>query len=185
LTQEAAAERLSEYVDHPWSKATWSAAERSVDGEKERRFSADELLALARAFDVPVGWFYLPPEEGDYHLHFGPKLSDAPWLKRVPLTASELFDVSLRLPQELLNRVESFNRRDVESGAPVIPDGAGRFYEAIAGYATEVVKAAWRGRRQSYESLLNSVAKGALALETHLSQADSHVRKPSPERKRP
>jgi hypothetical protein len=41
----------------------YSAAERAVDGRRVREFSADELLALARTFGKPVGWFFLPPDD--------------------------------------------------------------------------------------------------------------------------
>lgn len=44
-----------------WSRATFSAAERSVDGQRVRQFDADEIVALARAFDLPISWFSLPP----------------------------------------------------------------------------------------------------------------------------
>jgi hypothetical protein len=39
----------------------FSALERSIDGGRIRQFSADDLLALARAFEVPIGWFLTPP----------------------------------------------------------------------------------------------------------------------------
>lgn len=60
-TQEQAAEALEIHVGTRWSKATFSAAERSVDGERVRQFDADEIVAFARAFDLPVSWFFLPP----------------------------------------------------------------------------------------------------------------------------
>lgn len=60
-TQEQAAEALEVHVGTRWSKATFSAAERSVDGERVRQFDADEIVAFARAFDLPVSWFFLPP----------------------------------------------------------------------------------------------------------------------------
>jgi transcriptional regulator with XRE-family HTH domain len=61
LTQEQAAERLEPFLGARWSKATFSAAERSaVEGTRAREFSADELLAFANAFDLPLFWFFLP-----------------------------------------------------------------------------------------------------------------------------
>jgi transcriptional regulator with XRE-family HTH domain len=59
-TQEQAAERLAPYLGVHWSKATYSAAERSATGERRRLFDADDLLAFARAFELPIGWFLLP-----------------------------------------------------------------------------------------------------------------------------
>ena len=66
LTQEEAAVRIERYLGEHWSKAAFSARERSVDGVRIREFTADELVAMAMAFDRPIGWFFLPtvPPEG-------------------------------------------------------------------------------------------------------------------------
>src|SRR5438132_1344557 len=47
------------------STASWSAIERSVDGGRIREFTADELIAFARGFDLPLGWFLTPPPASD------------------------------------------------------------------------------------------------------------------------
>jgi hypothetical protein len=60
-TQEQTADALAPYLGTRWSKANFSAAERSVAGKHIRNFDADEVVAFARAFELPVGWFYLPP----------------------------------------------------------------------------------------------------------------------------
>ena len=60
-TQEQAAEALAPYLGARLSAASFSALERSVAGGRIREVSADELLALSRAFDVPIGWFLTPP----------------------------------------------------------------------------------------------------------------------------
>ncbi|HSH62356.1 MAG TPA: helix-turn-helix transcriptional regulator [Acidimicrobiales bacterium] len=60
-TQEQAAEALEPYLGTRWSKASYSAAERSVSGNRIRQFTADEIVAFARGFDLPVSWFFLPP----------------------------------------------------------------------------------------------------------------------------
>jgi transcriptional regulator with XRE-family HTH domain len=65
LTQEEAAERLEPYLGRRWSKATFSAAETSATSDRLREFTADEILAFARAFDVAVGYFFIPPVEDD------------------------------------------------------------------------------------------------------------------------
>lgn len=63
-TQEQAAEVLEPYLGKRWSKASVSQAERSVAGKFIRNFDADELVAFARAFQLPVGWFLMPPPPG-------------------------------------------------------------------------------------------------------------------------
>lgn len=62
-TQDEAAERLAPYIGTRWSKATFSAAERSADPEatRIRQFTADDVVAFAQAFDLPVWSFFLPP----------------------------------------------------------------------------------------------------------------------------
>ncbi len=46
------------------SQATVAQAEGSVAGHRVREFTANELLALARVFDLPVLYFFLPPDDG-------------------------------------------------------------------------------------------------------------------------
>jgi hypothetical protein len=65
LTQEQAAAALAPYLGARWSGATFSLVERSVDGKRVRQFTADDLLALSRAFDLPIGFFLSPPALGD------------------------------------------------------------------------------------------------------------------------
>jgi 8-oxo-dGTP diphosphatase len=64
LSQEEARELLkAEGID--WSKAVYSAAERSWDGKRVRQFEANHLVAFSRAFGVPVVFFFLPPRAAD------------------------------------------------------------------------------------------------------------------------
>lgn len=60
-TQQEAADALAPYLGKRWSKASVSQAERSIAGKFIRQFTADEIVAFARAYDLPVTWFFLPP----------------------------------------------------------------------------------------------------------------------------
>lgn len=60
-TQGQAAEALEPFLGVRWSTASVSQAERSVAGKVVRNFSADEIVAFARAFRLPVAWFFMPP----------------------------------------------------------------------------------------------------------------------------
>ena len=60
-TQDEAAVALEPYLGVRWSKASFSQAERSITGRIARNFSADEIVAFARAFKLPVTWFFMPP----------------------------------------------------------------------------------------------------------------------------
>lgn len=58
MTQEEVGARLG------WSPANVSSAERSRDGEQERRrFNAQTLAEMALALGVPVSAFFLPPPD--------------------------------------------------------------------------------------------------------------------------
>lgn len=60
MTQQQTVESLAPYLRSPWSVASLSAAERSVDGKRIKEFDADELVALSRVFRVPLSFWLLP-----------------------------------------------------------------------------------------------------------------------------
>lgn len=61
LTQDEAAVALEPFLGQRLPQASISALERSYGGDKRREFDAQEILAYACAFDVPLIWFFLPP----------------------------------------------------------------------------------------------------------------------------
>jgi hypothetical protein len=65
LTQQQAAEAISHYTDTAWTQATYATAEASVTGTRIRSFTPAELLAFCFVFDVPIGWFFMPPPNGE------------------------------------------------------------------------------------------------------------------------
>lgn len=61
-TQDQAAEAIAPYWGSRMSEASFSALERSAwNVNRIKQFSADELLALSRGFDLPIGFFFTPP----------------------------------------------------------------------------------------------------------------------------
>lgn len=46
-----------------WSAASVSAAERSWDSKRVKKFDADEILAIAHVLGVPLAALFLPPED--------------------------------------------------------------------------------------------------------------------------
>src|SRR6202521_4025075 len=66
-TQDQAAEALAPYLGTRLSLASFSAIERSIAGTRVKQFTADELVALSRAFDLPLGWWLTPPPAGTLH----------------------------------------------------------------------------------------------------------------------
>ncbi len=63
LTQDEAADTLERFLGQRLTQASISAIERSYRGDKRREFDAQEILAFACAFDVPLLWFFLPPPQ--------------------------------------------------------------------------------------------------------------------------
>ncbi len=61
LTQPEAAVALEPFLGQVLPQASISAIERSFGGDRRREFDAQELLAFACTFDVPLLWFFLPP----------------------------------------------------------------------------------------------------------------------------
>lgn len=60
-SQEETAKRAEPYLGHRLSRAAFSQAERSIEGKRIRRFDADEIVAFARVFELPVSYFFIPP----------------------------------------------------------------------------------------------------------------------------
>jgi transcriptional regulator with XRE-family HTH domain len=79
LTQTEIAERLSRFTGSNWSQATVAQAEGSVGGQRMRQFTANELVALARTFDLPVLFFFLPPDDGEGQLATEDARAGLPW----------------------------------------------------------------------------------------------------------
>jgi uncharacterized protein YegP (UPF0339 family)/transcriptional regulator with XRE-family HTH domain len=57
LTQEDLGQRLG-----GWTKVAVSAAERSWDGKRIRKFDADEIILIAAVLGIPPAALFLPPE---------------------------------------------------------------------------------------------------------------------------
>jgi transcriptional regulator with XRE-family HTH domain len=64
-TQDEAADRLAPFLGVRLRQAAVSSIEGAFGGEKRREFDAQELLAFACGFDLPIIWFLIPPP-GDH-----------------------------------------------------------------------------------------------------------------------
>jgi transcriptional regulator with XRE-family HTH domain len=79
FTQVQVAERLTRFTGSNWSQATVAQAEGSVSGTRVRQFTANELIGLARTFDLPVLFFFLPPDDGVGRLVTADAKGGLPW----------------------------------------------------------------------------------------------------------
>lgn len=62
MHQSEVAERMSRFTEAKWTQPSVAQAEGSVGGVRIRAFTAVELFALARTFDLPITYFLAPPE---------------------------------------------------------------------------------------------------------------------------
>jgi hypothetical protein len=63
ITQEEAAVLVEQFTGERWSKTSWSNLERSAVTELTREFTANEILAFARAFSTTTSYFLEPPDD--------------------------------------------------------------------------------------------------------------------------
>ena len=105
-TQDIAAAHLADALGEQWSKRSFSAAERSVVGHRIKSFDADEIVAFAATFDVPIAFFFVVP--GD-----GVEVIAAPTARR-ELTPDELAALAPR-PEEREQEMHEEARRRTES----------------------------------------------------------------------
>jgi transcriptional regulator with XRE-family HTH domain len=68
LTQDEAADRLAPFLGVRLKQAAISGIEGAYGGAKRREFDAQELLAFACGFDLPLLWFFIPPPEDHRNL---------------------------------------------------------------------------------------------------------------------
>lgn len=60
-TQVETSERLQPFLGYRLNQAGISAIEKTYDTERRRNIDTAEVVAFARCFGVPIGWFFLPP----------------------------------------------------------------------------------------------------------------------------
>jgi transcriptional regulator with XRE-family HTH domain len=88
-TQAQAAEALEPHLGIRWTVAQVSAAERSIDGNRIRQFTADDLVAFAQAFRLPVTYFFLPTRPAAKWSKVDPKAST----DQLNRTAAAMLDI--------------------------------------------------------------------------------------------
>lgn len=157
LTQDEAAARIERYLGERWSKAAFSARERSVDGVRIREFTADELVAMAMAFDRPIGWFFLPtvPPKGEHLPAVDPSAGRSDDVLLLELDALIRLCVGLR-ERATVNRLRALLEREaqLEAEAPVNPRARRAGNSAIAaGFAVA------RGLSEAWTELSELLAR--------------------------
>ena len=114
MTQQEAADAISRYSETEWTQATVATAESSVTGARIRQFSPSELLAFCFAFDVPVGWFFMPPTDDEAEALEMPKHPGGigwDWVFRRTTPTESNIDVYLGHQGDWARRAESMSQR--------------------------------------------------------------------------
>jgi hypothetical protein len=109
------------------------AIEQSIASTRVKQFSADNLVALSRAFRVPLGWWFIPPKGGALH---------TPDHDHYSVEFSELVDVVLGTPETLPAWAEALNRWEAErpTGQGGIPSVSARVSELAELQARSLVR---------------------------------------------
>lgn len=114
------ARRLEPHIGYRMSRAALSKAERSLHGGSIRRFDADEIVGLARIFELPVGYFFVPPEP---HFHGkrvvvnGKSGNPRAHITSPPLSRDEMIKFSHPAPEPPHSEAE---RRELDARADAV-----------------------------------------------------------------
>lgn len=110
-TQVETSKRLEPYLGYRLNQAGVSAIEKTYDSQRRRNIDTAEIVAFARCFDRPIGWFFLPPPG-----HSGDLIEPLPTGDDdVALAASELTAIVVGTPagwQSFLNRISELLETD-------------------------------------------------------------------------
>jgi transcriptional regulator with XRE-family HTH domain len=160
LTQDEAAQALEPYLGQRLPQASISAIERAFGGERRREFDAQEIVAFACAFDLPMLWFFLPPA------------SDARQLERTTHRVYELY--TLVLGRE--DQVDLLYERFRELGMPEL-DAADEKLGRIFGAPTARMLRDYRYRRKEMLlAMLDEYADKVDATADEMGQFFDHLR---------
>jgi transcriptional regulator with XRE-family HTH domain len=147
LTQEQAAELLEPFLGERWSVAVFSAAERSIAGKRVREFDADTIHAFARAFGLPIGFFFLPPD-GDAVVGLdGASVSPAEAPEQIALS-SFVFDALRERIDELSRQLPPHQRAQIMRRFATDPGGISE-NAVLRGFAEEL-----KAQAETIEALL-------------------------------
>jgi transcriptional regulator with XRE-family HTH domain len=160
LTQDEAAHALEPYLGQRLPQASISAIERAFGGERRREFDAQEILAFACAFDLPMLWFFLPPA------------NDARQLERTTHRVYELYTLVLGREDQVDDLYERFR----ELGMPEL-DAADEKLGRIFGAPTARTLRDYRHRRKEMLlAMLDEYADKVDATADELGQFFDHLR---------
>jgi transcriptional regulator with XRE-family HTH domain len=187
-TQEDAAQALEPLLGQRLPQASISAIERAYEGDRRREFDAQEILAFALAFDLPLVWFFLPPPR------------DHRKLRHTANIVSELYGIVFGTERQLEPVYDRLRQLGIEE-----PDQVDQTIENITGKPSRARKTSYRQRRKELllallDDYTDDVDRAAEEIGTffdHLRQVgvrglvserlndDDYMRRPSQKPRRP
>lgn len=145
-TQEETALRLEQLLGQRLPQASISSIERAYEGDRRREFDAQELMAFALAFELPLLWFFLPPA------------GDGRRLRHTSSQVNELYGIVLGRPEQLPPLYDRLRQLGIDD-----PSEADIAMEQIAGAPSAARKRSYRERRN--EMLLALLDRDATRLD--------------------
>ena len=130
-TQEETAEILEPFLGQRLPQASISAIERAYTGDRRREFDAQEILAFALAFDLPMVWFFLPPPRD----HRG--------ISRTTNNVNELYGIVFGREDQLEPVYQRLRQLGIDE-----PDQVARTIENLTGEPSGARIASYRERRK-------------------------------------
>jgi transcriptional regulator with XRE-family HTH domain len=130
-TQEETAEALGPLLGQRLPQASISAIERAYEGDRRREFDAQEILAFALAFDLPLIWFFLPPPADHRTVH------------RTSKIVSELYGIVFGEERQLGPVYDRLRLLGIDE-----PSEAARTVETLTGQPSSARQASYRERRK-------------------------------------
>lgn len=160
LTQPEVAEALAPFLGQVLPQASISAIERSYGGDKRREFDAQEILAFACAFDLPLLWFFLPPP------------GDTGRLQGTSDRVNELYTLAIGREDHLDDLYARFRELGMRE-----PDENDEHLAAVHGAPTKAMLRDYRHRRKEMLlALLAEHADGVDAAADELGAFFDHLR---------
>lgn len=138
-TQDEAAMALEPLVGQRLPQASISAIERAYEGDRRREFDAQEILAFALAFNLPLVWFFLPPP-GDHRT-----------LERTTNIVSELYGIVFGREDQLGPVYDRLRQLGIDE-----PGEVDKAVENITGKPSRIRQTSYRqGRKEMLLALLD------------------------------
>ncbi len=166
-TQAQAAEALEPHLGVRWTVAQVSAAERSVDGTRVRQFTADDIVAFAQAFELPITYFFLPTRPEAKWSKLDPRTSPTqlrqPMSQMIDLVFGDTVDSAPRVVKRLYEFMQYIDLEQYTAAQDHIFDLAKQRLLAVVGRAV--------GNIGGWQESLRAIADDLGTLEAETSKA--------------